>query len=168
MKKRNLPPEGGRPSRPRHEWSPTSNALDPFTGVCSFECQSKYHATVIWRVWKCRCVLQGGQTMRSSHPVDYPGSHSVVARLQFSRGNATRHKVCHAVESKSYMFTTKHPQGRRQETLSDARDFRVGTQTMHSLLAMVCVCVRSDTHAPTPEGLCGSCFFVCFGLVHIV
>ena len=34
-------PIGGRPSRPRHEWSPTSNALDPFTGVCSFECRKQ-------------------------------------------------------------------------------------------------------------------------------
>jgi len=70
MKKRNplqMTPEGtnrSRPSRPRHEWSPTSKALDPFTGVC-FE--SKDHATVCMFLHKCRCVLEADAWLPRDH-----------------------------------------------------------------------------------------------------
>ena len=56
--------------------------------------------------------------------------------MQFSRGNATRHKVEHAEIQKRFTTTTRKGGGKRR--LSDARNFRVGTQTMHSLLATVC------------------------------
>ena len=42
-----------------------------------------------------------------------PRSHSVVARLQFSRGSATRHKV--GTRGNPKAFHHNNPQGRRQE-----------------------------------------------------
>jgi hypothetical protein len=56
--------------------------------------------------------------------------------VQFSRGNATRHKVGTRGNPKAYHHN--NPQGGGKRRLSDARNFRVGTQTMHSLLATVC------------------------------
>jgi hypothetical protein len=78
-----------------------------------------------------------------------PRSHSVVARLQFSNRYATRHKVCHASESKSHPPPV--PQGRRSTNvmLSDARDFRVGTGRCTVSWRVVCALSR----APTAGGL---------------
>ena len=141
-----------RPSRPRHEWSPTSDALGPFTGVCFLKKQIPRDGLCVL-LHDCRCALEAVRNPPSRDGERLtPRSHSVVARLQFSRGNTTRHKVDRrCVNPKAYHHT--NPQGRRQEELSDARNFRVGTQTMHSLLATVCV----RENAPAPEGLCGWC-----------
>ena len=140
-----------RPSRPRHEWSPTSDALGPFTGVC-FR-RSTYHATVcvfcymIVAVHSRRRGIPHREMERDPRQGHIRGGPIAVLERKHN-SSQSRPSQCNP---KAYHHT--NPQGRRQEELSDARNFRVGTQTMHSLLATVCV----RENAPAPEGLCGWC-----------
>ena len=79
------------------EWSPTSDRIRPLHG-CLFEMQIPRDGL------RCVCIHEMSLCTRgrqASAMLSSPRSHSVVARLQFSKGYATRHKVCHAVESKS-------------------------------------------------------------------
>jgi len=156
MKKRNplrMIPEGtnrSRPSRPRHEWSPTSKALDPFTGVC-FE--SKDHATVRMFLHKCRCVLEA-DAWAPERGTSLAKVTLGCGPLQFSRGNATRHKVGTRRNPKA--FHHNNPQGRRQEEAfgreelsswnpNDAQSPSDGVWTIQ----------LNGWDAPAPEGLCG-------------
>ena len=144
MKKRNPLPgwfvsnqPKSRPSRPRHEWSPTSDALDPFTGVC-FE-RSKYHATAC-----CVCYISVAVYSRSNWGAIREDRVSQSTKVTFGGGPiAVLERKHNSSQSRPSQWNPKayhhtNPQGRRQEELSDARNFRVGTQTMHSLLATVC------------------------------
>ena len=100
----------------------------------------------------CRCALEaeaspivrGGE----AHAKVTFGGGPIAVLERKHNSSQSRPSQCNP---KAYHHT--NPQGRRQEELSDARNFRVGTQTMHSLLATVCV----RENAPAPEGLCGWC-----------
>jgi len=146
-----MTPEGtnrSRPSRPRHEWSPTSEALDPFTGVC-FE--SKDHATVCMFLHKCRCVLEADAWLprdhksRQGHIRLWPDA--VLERKRNSSQSGTR--------GNPKAFHHNNPQGRRQEEAfgreelsswnpNDAQSPSDGVWTIQ----------MNGRNAPAPEGLC--------------
>ena len=104
------------------EWSPTSDRIRPLHG-CLFEMQiprDGLRCVCIHEMSLCTRGRQGSASLSS------PRSHSVVARLQFSKGirNSSQSVPRGLIQKR---FTTIDPQGRRHERLSDAWDFRVGT-----------------------------------------
>ena len=105
------------------EWSPTSDRIRPLHG-CLFEMQiprDGLRCVCIHEMSLCTRGKQGSAMLLLS-----PRSHSVVARLQFSKGirNSSQSVPRGLIQKR---FTTNNPQGRRHERLSDAWDFRVGT-----------------------------------------
>ena len=107
--------------------------LDPFTGVCL---KSKYQ-----RDGLSLCVMENVAV--------YSWVVCALLKHTHAQGHIRSWPDCSSREETQLVtkcatlcdpkaISPHNPQGRRQEQLSDARDFRVGTQTMHSLLAVVC------------------------------
>jgi hypothetical protein len=92
-----------------------------------------------------------------------PASHSVVARLHFSKGYTTRHKVCHANLPKAVHHLAPARAAAREafgrEGLSSWH------HTMHSLLANG---MRKSDGPALPRRRACAARAVCGGLVHIV
>ena len=159
--KGNLTPDrsGARPSRPR-----TSKcARSLHGGVSFFRLISPRDGLRLCVFTICRCALEADRRgrmcvcetcRRQGHIRLWPDCSSRI-------GDATRHKVCHASESKSHPPPV--PQGRRPTNvmLSDARDFRVGTGRCTVSWPVVCD-VRSHRRRACAARA------ACFGLVHIV